>query len=281
MPRKDWKRPAIERVPEGLRRIKLTVSYDGRAYHGWQAQDNAASVQSELERVLSDVTGSAVAVFGSGRTDAGVHALGQVCHFDTDSEIPADRFMLILNTKLDKTIRIMSSSDADPYFHARFSTMGREYWYLVKRFSDMLPFDDGRYLFMRGFPDLSLLDGYASLLSGTHDFTSFASARDPSESKCRDIYISEWDIIRDMYGHEVLRYRVAGNAFLYHQVRSMAGTMLEAAMKGESIGRFQVRLDSKDRSEALRTASSSGLYLARITYDPDEYGWFEERCGNG
>lgn len=277
MPREDWNRPDIERVKEGWRRIKLTVSYDGRSYHGWQAQDNAISVQSELERILSEVTKSDVSVFGSGRTDAGVHALGQVCHFDTESMIPAERFMLILNTKLDKTIRVLSSEDAGPYFHARFSTMGREYWYLVKRFPDMLPFDDGRYLFLREFPGIDRLNDYASLIFGTHDFTTFASSRDQSLSKCRDIYLSRWDSFNDIYGCSVLRYRVAGNAFLYHQVRSMVGTMLEASARDESAESFKCRLDSKDRNNALRTASSSGLYLARITYDPEEYLWFEER----
>ena len=155
--------------------------------------------------------------------------------------------------------------------------MGREYWYLVKRFPDMLPFDDGRYLFLREFPGIDRLNDYASLIFGTHDFTTFASSRDQSLSKCRDIYLSRWDSFNDIYGCSVLRYRVAGNAFLYHQVRSMVGTMLEASARDESAESFKCRLDSKDRNNALRTASSSGLYLARITYDPEEYLWFEER----
>ena len=281
MARKDWRRPEIERVEAGKRRVKLTVSYDGLKYHGWQAQDNAISVQSEIMRILSSVTKEDVEVFGSGRTDAGVHALGQVCHFDTSSLLPAEKFKVILNTKLDKSIRILKAEDADPYFHARFSTMAREYWYMIKRFDDMLPFDDGRYSFVREFPSLKLLNGYAESLYGTHDFTTFASSRDISESKCRDIYTSRWDIFPDQYGYEVLRYRVAGNAFLYHQVRSMVGTMLEAGFKSESPESFKERLDSKDRGKALKTAPSSGLYLARISYDDKEYLWFEEECQNG
>lgn len=281
MARKDWRRPEIERVEEGKRRIKLTVSYDGLEYHGWQAQDNAISVQSEIMRILSLVTKEDIEVFGSGRTDAGVHALGQVCHFDTSSALSADKFKVILNTKLDKSIRILKAENADPYFHARFSTMAREYWYMLKRFDDMLPFDDGRYSFVREFPSLDLLNSYAESLYGTHDFTTFASSRDISESKWRDIYTSCWDIFPDQYGYEVLRYRVAGNAFLYHQVRSMVGTMLEAAFKSEDPKRFKERLDSKNRKEALKTAPSAGLYLARISYDDKEYLWFEEECQNG
>lgn len=280
MARSDWRRPAIERAEEGKKRIKLTVSYDGFKYHGWQAQDNAISVQSELSRVLSEVTNENIVVFGSGRTDAGVHALGQVCHFDTSSSISPEKYKVILNTKLEKSIRVLASIEESPYFHARFSTMAREYWYMIKRFDDMLPFDDGRYHFLCEFPSLATLNSYAESLFGTHDFTTFASARDSSESKCRDIYTSSWELFNDQYGYDVLRYRVAGNAFLYHQVRSMVGTMLDAAMRGESAERFKQRLDSKDRKEALRTAPSAGLYLARISYDDKEYLWFEEKyCG--
>ena len=116
----------------------------------------------------------------------------------------------------------------------------------------------------------------AELLAGTHDFTTFASAKDVSLSRFRDIYVSRWDTIRDAYGYEVLRYRVAGNAFLYHQVRSMAGTMLEAEAKGEAPDAFRARLEARDRSMALKTAPSDGLYLADVSYDSGKYGWFEE-----
>ena len=159
------------------------------------------------------------------------------------------------------------------------STMSREYWYLIKSAQDMLPFDDKRITPIKRLPGLNLLNDYASCIQGTHDFTTFASARDPSPSKFRDVYISEWDAINDLYGYSVLRYRVAGNAFLYHQVRSMVGTMLEAAMSGESQEDFRSRLESRDRKNALRTASSDGLYLADVSYDSEKYQWFEEQYG--
>ena len=277
MARSDWRRPEVEPVAEGWRRIKLSVSYDGSKYHGWQSQNNAESVQSRLESVLREVTGEPeLFVQGSGRTDRGVHALDQVCHFDTQSTISADKFMVILNTKLEKSIRVTSSSEPEGIFHARFTTYSREYWYLVKRMSDMLPFDENRYCFVRELPDLDILNSYAKSLFGTHDFTTFASARDESLSKYRDIYVSEWNREVDAYGYEVLKYRVAGNAFLYHQVRSMVGTMLEGARSGLTAEGFKEKLDKKDRSEALKTAPSEGLYLARISYDEEEYRWFEE-----
>ena len=279
MSRSDWNRPEIEPVPDGYRRIKLTISYDGSAFHGWQAQNNAMSVQGEIERVLSDVLGEYTSVFGSGRTDAGVHALGQVAHFDTKKDIPADRFAIILNTKLDKTIRILSSEDAPDLFHSRYSTMAREYWYLIKRTRDMLPFDFKHYTFYSDFPELDLLNSYAECIFGTHDFTTFASSRDECPSKFRDIYISSWDIFSDQFGYDILRYRVCGNAFLYHQVRSMVGTMVESARLKLDKDSFKAILDSKDRSRAMKTASSDGLYLAYISYDENEFAWFEEEYG--
>ncbi|MBO8436512.1 MAG: tRNA pseudouridine(38-40) synthase TruA [Spirochaetes bacterium] len=278
--RSDWNRPETYSLPgEGEIRIVLRVAYDGSAFHGWQAQGNAPSVQGTISELLTQMLGKKTIVYGSGRTDAGVHALSQACHFDTSSPIEAEKYRIILNTKLPKSIRVLSSALAPEGFHARFSTMSREYWYLVKASPDMLPWDDGRIMMMKELPSISLLKSYAKCIFGTHDFTTFASARDISLSKVRDIYVSEWDIMKDTFGYPVLRYRTAGNAFLYHQVRSMVGTMLYAAQAEEDAAMFRERLDSKDRSMALRTAPSDGLYLADVSYDPEKYQWFEEEYG--
>ena len=278
--RSDWKRPEVYDLPkEGERRIMLRVAYDGSAFHGWQSQDGASSVQETISSTLSEVLGRATMVYGSGRTDSGVHALDQACHFDTVSSIDPQRFAIILNTRLPKSIRVLSSCLAPPLFHARYSTMSREYWYLVKESAAMLPFDSGRVTPVRMLPSMELLSSYAPLLFGTHDFTTFASARDASSSRIRDIYVSEWDTITDAYGAPVLRYRTAGNAFLYHQVRSMVGTMIDCALAGEDADAFKARLDGRDRRLALRTAPPDGLYLAHVGYDPDEYQWFEDGYG--
>ena len=255
----------------------LLIAVNHCRYHGWQAQGNAISVQSVISETLSAVLGRETTVYASGRTDQGVHALRQGCHFDTSSSIDPGKFALILNTKLPKSIRVLSSSEAPAGFHARFSTMSREYWYLIKSAQDMLPFDDKRITPIKRLPGLDLLNDYASCIQGTHDFTTFASARDPSPSKFRDVYISEWDAINDLYGYPVLRYRVAGNAFLYHQVRSMVGTMVGAALLGEDPSSFRDRLEGRDRSLALKTAAPDGLYLADVSYDEEKYRWFEDR----
>ena len=275
MSRLDWHRPEVV-MPQDKRRIALTISYDGTKWHGWQVQDNADSVEGEIEKVLSRVTGESVFLQGSGRTDSGVHAIGQVAHFDTESKIPVEKFSIILRTKLPQSIRILSSWEPEGVFHARFTAMAREYWYLVKSYDNMLPFDSGRITGLRALPDIDVLNSYASLLVGTHDFSTFCSSKDMCESKVRDIYESEWKMERDNYGFPLLKYRVAGNAFLYRQVRSMVGTMLDSALIGEDSTMFQERLEAKDRKKALKTAPSDGLYLYRISYDEKEYLWFEE-----
>ena len=278
--RSDWRRPSEYSLPdEGDRRIMLRVAYDGSAFHGWQAQGNAVSVQGTISSMLTEILGCETQVYGSGRTDAGVHALSQACHFDTASGIDPRLYSVILNTKLPRSIRILSSEEAPEGFHARFSTMSREYWYLVKETKAMLPWDAGHVSPFPRLPGREILNSYASILQGTHDFTTFASAKDPSESRFRDIYVSEWDEIRDSFGAPVLRYRTAGNAFLYHQVRSMVGTMIQAALSSESAEEFARRLESRDRRMALKTAPSDGLYLADVSYDPEKYQWFEEEYG--
>ena len=280
MARADWRRPSsFKGLEEGEHRIRLFISYDGTSFSGWQRQAGERTVQEEIERTLGGILGEEIALFGSGRTDSGVHALRQAAHFDTFSNIAPDKFRIILNTHLPKTIRILSSDEVGSDFHARFSTESREYWYLIKKMEDMLPFDEGRITPVRRFYPLERMNALSSILEGTHDFTTFSSVRDKSLSKMRDIYVSRWDVREDIYGYPVLRYRVAGNAFLYHQVRSMVGTMLEAAAAGRNSDYFSHILESRDRSLAGRTASPYGLYLADISYDEGKYQWFEDMYG--
>ena len=127
MSRKDWHRPEVE-MPQDKRRIALLVSYDGGSWHGWQIQDNSPTVQETIEEALEKVLGERVFLQGSGRTDSGVHALGQVAHFDTSSSISAEKFAVILNTMLPGSVRILSSWEPEGVFHARFTAMAREYW---------------------------------------------------------------------------------------------------------------------------------------------------------
>ncbi len=264
-------------MPEGMKRIKLIISYDGSMYHGWQRQDGFVTVQETIEDALRSFLEDDIVLYGSGRTDSGVHALGQAAHFDTSSGINAEKYRIILNSMLPKSIRILSSSEPDGIFHARFTAYAREYWYYIKEWKDMLPFDYRRVTGVKRLPDIELLESYAGLIEGTHDFTTFCSSKDICPSKFRDIYVSHWSRETDNFGLPFFKYRVVGNAFLYNQVRSMVGTMVEAALSGESVESFRLRLESRDRFNALKTYPPDGLYLARVSYDGDEYRWFEEK----
>ncbi len=277
MARSDWRRPALEPLGEGLRRIRMTVSYHGGHYSGWQRQSNAIAVAQLLEEAVATLIDETVEIVGSGRTDSGVHALGQVCHMDiANSRLPAKKFAVALNRILPPDIRILESSEVDGTFHARFTTMARTYRYYFKRHGDVNGFDATLVATVKEFPPKELLDAYAKIIEGTHDFTTFTGSGDLCESRMRDIYESYWRLEEDRWGGELLSYTITGNAFLYKMVRSLVGTMMQAAHAGMGSEEFRALLEARERSGAGRTASASGLYLYRISYDEDEYAWFEE-----
>lgn len=279
MSRADWHRPSEFSAPAGRRRVALTIRYDGRAFCGWQTQNAHPSVQQAVAEAAVKLTGSdEITVVGSGRTDSGVHAMGQVAHIEMPDSctLPAKAFLHGLNALLPYTVRITESRDAEPSFHARYSAMAREYRYFWAVIPKHDPFLEGLVSPIKRIPDLELLNSYAEVLKGTHDFTAFAGSGDLSPSKVRDIYLSDFEMTQSFYGIPVLRYRICGNAFLYRMVRSLCGTMASMALDGKSAGEFRDVLLSKDRSRAAKTADPSGLYLWRISYDPQEFAWFEE-----
>lgn len=282
MARSDWKRPSEFAAPESRRRVALRVEYDGRAFCGWQSQENEKSVQEEILKAAKKLTGQEnIEVCGSGRTDSKVHAKGQVAHIEMDcctTDVKAFHFGL--NALLPPQVRITDSWDVDNSFHARYSAMAREYRYFIKEGSDRDTFADGLITRISKFPDIDLLNSYAKLIIGTHDFSTFASIKDICPSKIRDIYESQFFYTTSMYGEKILCYKICGNAFLYHMVRSLVGTMLLLASKNAETEQFKALLDGADRNLTNFTAPSDGLYLWRVSYDPQEYLWFEEKYGH-
>ena len=279
MARTDWHRPSEFSAPENMRRVALTLRYNGSLFYGWQSQTDGKGVQDELEKAVLKLTGlSEVTVVGSGRTDSGVHAMGQVAHVEipVSCTLPDRAFVHGLNSFLPEGVRITEAVSVEPSFHARYSAMAREYRYFWAVVPEHDPFAGSLVTRLREFPDLGLLNSYASVICGTHDFSTFCGAGDQSPSKFRDIYISEFSVVPSMYGYPVLCYRICGNAFLYHMVRSLAGTMIQMASEGRSAEEFSHILGARDRSLCGKTAPSAGLYLWRISYDPEEFRWFEE-----
>lgn len=269
MPRSDWRRPTDFSLAPGHRRIKLLLSYDGAEFAGWQRQKVDRTVQQVIETALAKMIGVKVHVQGSGRTDAGVHAIGQVAHFDTSNQsIPEAIFALALNKLLPRDVRIISSNEVSAKFHARFTSIRREYRYYCKEHDDFSPFDRNRVYRLRKFPSLELLNAYAACLVGTHDFRTFGAIADQSPSKVRDLYANEFHIEPSRWGGRELVYTVSGNAFLMHQVRSMVGTMIDLGEKKRPVEEFARRFASKDRFQAGKTAPPDGLFLYRIDYDP-------------
>jgi tRNA pseudouridine38-40 synthase len=248
-----------------MRNLKLTIAYDGTDFAGWQIQPEAATVQGTLSLSIGRITGEKVLPQGSGRTDAGVHALAQVATFQTESAVPTTNFVIALNDLLRASIRVLSAEDVAPDFHPRKSAQAKTYRYRIYREAICSPFLS-RYVWHYPYPlDEAALREAASLVEGEHDFTSFAAV-DPERgregiSNVRRIFSSQWR--KEAFE---LIYEVRGNGFLHHMVRNLVGTFLlvgKRTLKPVDLTRI---LEAKDRSAAGATAPASGLYLVNVEY---------------
>jgi tRNA pseudouridine38-40 synthase len=245
-----------------MQRYKCILSYDGSGFSGYQIQPNKRTVQREIEAVLAKMHKTTqVKVVGSGRTDAGVHAKGQVIHFDSPLSIPEDKWVMALNSMLPEDISIQSVEGASRTFHARYDTTGKEYRYCLYRSATRDPF---LRKFAYQYPnDLNLeaVKEASKYLLGTHDFTSFCSAKTEVEDKVRTI-----ESIDLMMEGERLTFRFIGNGFLYNMVRILVGTLLEVGAGERKPDEMKAILAKKDRSFSGKTAPPQGLYLWKVFY---------------
>jgi len=249
-------------MTEGTRNIRLTLSYDGGEFSGWQRQKADRSVQEELERALGRMHGHEVPTVGAGRTDSGVHALGQVANFYTDiRSIPAGKFVPALNKLLPRDLRILESREADFDFHSRYDARLRRYRYFVLCGGAQDPFRLRYAHQLHRRPDAAVLNAMAGTILGETDFTALSSAKDASLSRSRFVHEASF-----RWEGDLLVFEIAANAFLWRMVRSVVGSLLSFEAEGKGPAEFRALLDSRDRSLAGPTAPARGLFLWNVEY---------------
>lgn len=243
-------------------RFKLTVEYDGSVFAGWQRQDNAPSVQQTLETAAEALDGAPVQVIGAGRTDAGVHATGQVAHLDLVKTLRADKVRDALNAHLrPHPVSVLEAEEAAPGFHARFDATGRSYVYrIVNRRAD-LALDKGRAWRVVVDLDAEAMHAAAQALVGRHDFTTFRDANCQADTPVKTL--REISVMRQ---GQVIEVRTSARSFLHRQVRSMVGSLVEVGRGRESVGWIGEILAAKDRTKCGPVAPADGLYLVGVSY---------------
>ena len=245
-----------------MKRVKLVVAYDGTNYHGWQVQDNGITIEEVLNRTISELVQEDIKVIGASRTDAGVHACGNVAVFATESRIPGDKFSFALNQRLPEDIRIQESCEVDADFHPRYADTVKTYEYNILNRRFELP-SKRLYAAFCYYPmDIERMNQAAAYLVGEHDFKSFCSAGAQVQTTVRTIYA-----VNETKEDDMVHIRITGNGFLYNMVRIIAGTLMQVGtglMEPEQVKEI---LEARDRSKAGPTAVAKGLTLVEIRYE--------------
>ncbi len=252
--------------------IYLKVQYDGSSYFGFQRQVGFLTIQEVLEKAIFELTGEASPVTGSGRTDAGVHALAQVVNFRTSSSIPPDRWRYAMNTKLPKDIRAIASGLVPDGFSSRFDAVSKTYRYLILPASDLDAVMGDYAWVMRDDPPVERMRQAALVLKGRHDFSAFRSAGSSETGPVRDLWGLEVEDGRiDHLDCRYISITASADGFLYKMVRNITGAIVEAATMKENASSYILNLlEGRDRTLAPPPAPASGLYLAKVRY-PEIY----------
>ncbi|MGQ9608528.1 MAG: tRNA pseudouridine(38-40) synthase TruA [bacterium] len=251
-----------------MRNIKLVIEYDGTNYCGWQIQPGINTIQGAIESCLTKIVKKETNVIGAGRTDAGVHALGQVANFRTDSKMTTDQFKAALNSILPKDIIIREVEEVDHKFHARYSAISRTYEYTILNEKTPSAFLRN-YAYLVSEPlDFDLMSDACHILLGIHDFSSFASASDPSDSFVRNVTEAKCWIQDNEYRYtgKIIKFKISANAFLRGMVRAIVGTLIEIGKGKIMPNTLKEILEARDRSKAGFNAPAKGLCLVRVDY---------------
>ncbi len=260
-----------------MRRILLTIEYDGTNYSGWQRQINGLAVQQVLEEKLSEVCREKITVTGASRTDAGVHAAGQACHFDTNSSIPPEKYPFVLNTMLPRDIRVQTGREVPAGFHARFMTCRKRYTYRIVNSRHGSAIRRNTHVHVPLPLDIAVMRLAAQELLGTHDYAAFQASGGTAKTTVRTIR----SVNLEQRDDEII-LTVEGDAFLYNMVRIIAGTLIEIGHHRRSMHAFSEAYETLSRLSLGVTAPPHGLELTEVYYpdaafiDPEDVRWHEE-----
>ena len=245
-----------------MRNIKLTIEYDGKDFNGWQKQPNKLNIQGTIEQAIERITGEEIKLDASGRTDAGVHSLGQVANFKTNSNLPIEKFPIAINANLKKSIRIISAEEVDERFHSRLTCKQKTYRYIINNsLHGTAIYRDLEYHVPQKL-DIDKMKEAAKYFEGEHDFKAFKASGTSSKSSVRKIYKAQ--IYKD---GERIYIELTGNGFLYNMVRIISGTLVDVGM-GKTLPEdiSKIILEGK-REKAGKTLPAHGLYLVRVEYE--------------
>lgn len=244
-----------------MRNIKLTIEYDGKDFNGWQKQPQKLNIQGEIERAIEEVTGEKVELIASGRTDAGVHALGQVANFKTNTTIATSKIPIALNTKLKKSIRILKAEEVEERFHSRYHCKQKTYRYIIRNSENGTAiYRNLEYHYPQKL-DVVAMQEAAQYFVGEHDFKGFKASGTSSKSSVRTIYQAKV-IQKD----DRIIIELTGNGFLYNMVRIIAGTLIDVGTGKIQPKEIPQIISSKDRTKAGKTLPAYGLYLVNVEY---------------
>ena len=247
-----------------MRRIKLTVAYDGTNYCGWQVQPNGITIEEVLNKAICTLTGEEIAVIGASRTDSGVHAMGNIAVFDTGSRIPAERFSYALNQRLPEDIVVTKSEEVSLDWHPRYQNSLKTYEYHILNTKTPVPTKRLYNCFVSFDLDVNRMRQGAQYLLGEHDFAAFCCIRTNAKTTVRTV--TDLQIQQNPLKPEEITIRITGNGFLYNMVRIMVGTVLDIGLHRKSIDVIPEVLATQNRHLAGRTAPASGLYLKSVFY---------------
>ena len=244
-----------------MRNIKLIIEYDGKEFKGWQKQPKGISIQGEIEKAITAVTGENVDLIGSGRTDAGVSALGQVANFKTNSKLPIERFPYALNANLKKAIRIKSAEEVEESFHSRYTCKKKTYQYIIDNSEQGTAIYRNLHFHFPIKLDENKMNQAVKYLEGKHDFKSFKASGTSSKSSVRTIY--EAKVWRE---NDLIKIQLTGNGFLYNMIRIISGTLVDVGQGKIKPEEVKDILEKQDRQLAGKTLPAYGLCLMKVMY---------------